>query len=522
MKFFKNKRNVILTVLCLLIIIFCIYAIQNESFFKSRRITAEESIGTLEQPQKDVRLKDDVSYSWLKAEPAELLANGDSIFTGDDSSALVVLKNGQQIYLAPNSLIKLNFRNQKIEIDIPYGDVKFEKVVSDVSISDCGQTYDLAPGEESVDLGKTKKCGSTKVKTKSVATIRNIQKSLAKVEIPELPPELVQSEAPVEPVVQNDPQAPPEIQTPTEQPVVEAPLLAPQPENLKLSYDIVKKTPVNIKWPAIASAKEYIVEMASDREFTQPTVTHVPNNEYAVNEIERTQFFRIKAVADQAPEGAFSEVGEINIKYPRIKMKEPKLFKEYRARNAQDLGQKEQFQVSWSEVPNTDKYIVEVKNAVNQVKVDRKETRTPASQIEVPQTGKYTYTVTALDSTGRKISSSGLGEVLYERVFKVISPLIKEGLNEKFFYFQKTGAKYIGLAWSMDGGESTQTNDYRVELAKDPQFAKVIKSVKTKRLNLIWPYQIDAGQYYWRVRSEQGEQYSDWSNTESFKVSIGK
>lgn len=539
MSFFKNRKNIVVTLLCLLIILGCVYFIQSDNLFKTRNISSADSIGQLVEPKKDVRLKDDTSYTWLKVESPEVLADGDSIFTGNSSSALVKLKNGQEIFLAPNSLIKLKFDNNEMTIDIPYGAVKMEKVVSNVVINDCGQKYSLAQGKDAVALDKSKKCGTTKVKTRSIATVNKIKESQAKVEVT-LDPPVAPTPAP-EPVIAQEEAT---VELPPPPPVVE--LTQPAVEQLTLKYDLSKPAePAVIKWDQVPSANGYVVELSDTPAFTEPDQVNVVSNDFSLSDITKDKYFRVKGVAQQAQvnmngntedpnaqmglnghsavnEGPYSAVGKVEVVYPKIKVKDQKLVKEYKAKHSRDYGSKESFDVAWNAIPSATSYVVEVSDQATGAKVDRKVSRNPASTIQVPKTGNYNYKVSAINSEGRKISSSGVADVVYDRVYNLVAPLIKQGINEQFYFFQNAGAKYIRLLWNSAMSSNSQSPIYRVEIAKDQGFTSVTKSLKTKRQNLVLPGKIDAGQYYWRVRLEQGEQYSDWSNTESFKVSVGK
>ena len=537
MSFFKNKKNIVVTLICLLIILGCVYFIQNDKLFKSRNISSTESIGQLVQPKKDVRLKDDTSYTWLKVDATELLADGDSIFTGNSSSALVKLKNGQEIFLAPNSLIKLKFDKDQMTIDIPYGAVKMDKVVSNVVINDCGQKYALAQGDDAVALDKSKKCGTTKVKTRSIATVNKIKASQAKVEVTLDPPVVVAPPPAPDPEVVHE--APVELPQPP--PIVE--LTQPSVEKLALKYDLAKPTePAVIKWEQVPSASGYVIELSDSPSFTEADQVNVVSNDFSLSDITKDKYFRVKGISQQpmsgsqvdpsntdvantqiqTTEGPYSAVGKVEVLYPKIKLKNQKIVKEYKAKHSKDYGSRASFDVAWSEVPSATEYVVEVSDAKTGAKIDRKVSRGPASTIQVPKTGNYNYKVSAINSEGRKISSSGVADVVYDRVYNMVAPLIKQGINEQFYFFQNAGAKYIRLLWNSAMSSESQNPIYRVEIATDSGFSNVTKSLKTKRQNLVLPGKIEAGQYFWRVRSEQGEQYSDWSNTESFKVTVGK
>lgn len=512
MNFFDNKHNRVITSVCLLIAFICIYFIQDDSLFRMSRSTSSEAIGSFEQLQKDVRKKNIANYFWDDLKAKDPLIEGDSVFTGAESSVTVRLTNGQIIVVAPNSLIKFSYKGKKMVLDIPYGGVQLENVVDDLVIADCGENIDLNKDDGVVHLKKSEKCGSVKIDTKSVVNTKKFEERKVKKDIADTFLEVAETgalgqiektfEAALAPI----------------EPVAPLALSAPVLESLELKYTANQETPQVLKWTPVEGAKSYAVEISDSVDFSQPEIFKTKSTQYAPKKLSSNMFYRVKALGEQDTASSYSSVGNLAVEFPTIKMDKLKVTKEYKAKNPRDRGlASTAVDVAWSKVPYADKYVVELVDAQSKKSVLKTTTREPASNLEVPRTGKYSYQVHALDKKGRKISSSDVGEVVYNKVFNILAPVIKQGINDKFYFFQKSAAKYVWLNWLSEG---EQTGKFRVEISRDKAFGSILQSSFTTKSKLLVTNQVEAGEYFWRVRSEEGDRFSDWSNTEMFKIQI--
>jgi hypothetical protein len=80
-----------------------------------------EQIGTVTYAVKDVRKKSMTNFMWLPSESEDLVYQGDSIFTGDDSSASVKLTDGTLVDVKSNSLVVLNLKENQMALDLQFG-----------------------------------------------------------------------------------------------------------------------------------------------------------------------------------------------------------------------------------------------------------------------------------------------------------------------------------------------------------------------------------------------------------------
>ena len=90
-------------------------------FMGKKKKSSAPEIGFISRSRQDVRrrLVDDLSWSPLNGE--EKVYEGDTVFTGDSSEAQVVLNQGSQLDIAPNSLVVLMNQGGQMSLDVQYG-----------------------------------------------------------------------------------------------------------------------------------------------------------------------------------------------------------------------------------------------------------------------------------------------------------------------------------------------------------------------------------------------------------------
>jgi hypothetical protein len=83
-----------------------------------------QSIGKVRMTKLDVRRRFKVAFSWSPLKNDTAIFQGDSIFTGENSEAVITTDNGEEITIAPNSLVVINSKKDSLAIDIGFGSVE--------------------------------------------------------------------------------------------------------------------------------------------------------------------------------------------------------------------------------------------------------------------------------------------------------------------------------------------------------------------------------------------------------------
>ena len=538
-KFFKEDSITIYV--CVIGLLIGFYALHTDfSFFNiGGRNASGDAIGVVSTVESDVRLRGTKNIFWENARSDDSIVQGDSLFVGPDSSIVVNFEDGTSITIGANSLIKFKTEGDKVKLNLQYGSIKSQNLPSKLVLDDCGKSLDIqtAKGDTDLEIGKTSECGKIQVKTKKGEVKVNDKVVTKNKELIVAPPPIVKLiDKPIinEAIVKLESLPPAEVAKINEmkpedvQKKIEAetkPLLPPQLLRQKARIIVDKDKIPAASWMKAENAKEYILETADNPEFTNPVVSRTPASISKIENLTGDQvYYRLKSVGNNNATSEYSQTGQIELVYPSIRIKNDKIVYDYIAKSSKDVGPAKKFNVKWTDVPNADKYVVEVDTKDGDFSNATSYTsREPASAIKIPGQGQYKYRVSAYSKAERKISStSKLGEVIYNRLFDMKTPVIEKTASSLQFFFQKGLGKYIWLKWMAP--ENKKSDTFRVEIAKDENFSSLFKSYSTNKNKVLVQENIPAGQYFWRVRAESGEdkeQVSDWSKPAYLEINSG-
>ena len=345
------------------------------------------------------------------------------------------------------------------------------------------------------------------------------------IEAPPTPPEPEQKPQTQETPIAETP-APAVVPEPTPAPPEIKPLLPPQIKKLKAKVDVTSNVFPVAKWEPVEDADEYILEVATEPSFKNAQTFKTMETQKVIKvKGEEKVFYRLRSSAFDDRKSEYSKTATIEYNYPSISLKTKNQNYDYFATSSKDIGKEKDFSVDWTEVPNAEKYVVEVDSNPDFKNPQKIVTRSPSSVIKVPSQGKYNYRVSAYNAKDRQISSStDVGEIVYNRIFNIQAPLIEKSYQAMTYFFQKGLGKFIWLKWS--GPTTSKSSKYRVEIARDAEFKSVYKSYSTPKNKILLQDELNKGLYFWRVRTEtvtNGQpQFSDWSNHASIEINTGK
>lgn len=560
MKSFLENDNVT-TAICLLVIGVGFYALESDfSFFNYTNTNGSNanSIGLINSVESDVRLKNSKSIFWSNARKDDLLAQGDSLFVGPDSNIVIKFSDGNSITIGSNSLIKFKQENKKIKLNLQYGSIKSENLPSQIVLDDCGQSLDIRSKNASLEIGKSTECGKIQVKSKK-GEVRVNNKVVQQheelvidkapiaqlIEKPEVNQTIVQLEQLAVPVsLNNELDLKNDFASDSRQPAQEDNkpdpiallqekineevkfLKPPELVKSKTTFPAGSSSPTTISWKRADLAVEYILETSATPDFANVSTTRTTQNEITLNTpIQDSLYYRLKSVGKTSAISAdYSQTGIIEATYPSIKLRNDVISYDYLAKNSKDIPKEKSFSLNWNEIPNAEKYLVQVDTDENFSSPQEFTARGPASVIKVPGAGKYNVRVSAYNSQSRKISStSKVGEIIYNRIFDLQAPSIETSYTNLVYIFQKGLGKFIWLKWNAlqdDKGDSK----YKIEVAKDDSFSQIVKTYYTKKNRVLIQEQLPEGKYFWRVRTETGpiatpQSTSDWSNLGLIQIS---
>ncbi|MFZ3231887.1 MAG: hypothetical protein WA160_16895 [Pseudobdellovibrio sp.] len=511
-----DKRAIIICCICIVAVL---YLLSHPELFNQNGNSEKDSIGHVTQVNADIRYKSKQDYFWKKAYSHSYVSKGDSIYTGSKSSTEVLLNDGKILKISENSLVRFTTVDKTLSIDLAFGKVAATGVNKTFTISDCGQLYTVDAKQASFELIKNKECGNFDLKV-SKGTVFVDKKQTVKAASKRIITKNILAESHAEKKISFVLPPPVEIKPV----VVEEKVVLVDPFFITKSKKMFfkKGTTYSLDWQNVPNADFYMLDIAENSLFAPSSSNKVVATHYDFTPTKGGSFyFKVKAMTNKGVASFPSQPVSLSFGFPSIELNNKFIKAVYKAKNSKDLGQKAKFDVSWSTIDTAEKYLVEVDNDPSFSKPTRFISRRPSSAIPVPQTGNFHYRVSAFDKSGRKISSSGLpGEIDYKKIFNMAQPLLENTVKNMSYYFQKDFAQFIWLKWNSTAADDRKS--FRLEISKSNSFSQVDSAFNTRDTKFLIKNKLAGGEYYWRVRSENESQFSDWSDLGRFKITTRK
>lgn len=126
--------------------------------------------------------------------------------------------------------------------------------------------------------------------------------------------------------------------------------------------------------------------------------------------------------------------------------------------------------------------------------------------------------VRPLDSESRPLADfSEVQKVNYVYRIPLAQPTLLEPSNNITMFFQTTDAPFY-FVWK----KVQQADWYIFEVATDPEFNTKLVSQKVTDGRFLFKPTTSVGQIYWRIKAENNERESNWSQTRSIKLFSGR
>ncbi len=122
-KEFNRTEKIILGIASFMFVVFSYLMYDDSLIFLLFNSDNLDSIGVVTKTESDVRQKISKQYIWFNTKAKNKIHFGDSIFTGDQSSASVTLNDGSVLEIEPNSLIVFNVNGNKLNLDLKFGEM---------------------------------------------------------------------------------------------------------------------------------------------------------------------------------------------------------------------------------------------------------------------------------------------------------------------------------------------------------------------------------------------------------------
>ena len=158
-------RDVFLFIFALLLSAYCGY----ELFYAKKNSSgqnASDKIATISEINNEVRHKNHMNLSWEDSYKGAPLATKDMIFTGDNSSTIVVTNANVKIFVAPNTLLILSESAGVMDLNLRQGvvDVIMQKQAGETGLKAGGALINNMADDSVVRMEKLGKGTSESLK----------------------------------------------------------------------------------------------------------------------------------------------------------------------------------------------------------------------------------------------------------------------------------------------------------------------------------------------------------------------
>ena len=297
-------------------------------------------------------------------------------------------------------------------------------------------------------------------------------------------------------------------------------LTPPSIKKTKFDTQGMNKLSLRLNFTPSDYASLYRVEISDTSDFKVVKEQEVGEPNAKFLNLDRTAVYvRVRA---ESPHGKseYSVPILASFKYNAEDSKDKVLSKKCMVNSFTEAGPAGDFNVDWKPVPMANDYRIKIVDQKKSVAVARFQSREPASSVTVPGCGEYDIQVEAYDKAGRKISSEfNATKIIYNPILALTKPIISVATKNMNIFVQKGVGRFVWLKWIAKKREGSY---YKLEIASDQDFKTNYKQFAVKDNKILLRSEFQKGQYYWRVRQQNSEFFSEWSELGKVKVTVNE
>lgn len=154
----------VIIIVAAIVFVSSVYALVMDQDSGTARGKDNVAVGRFEKSQNDVRRRSNTGFSWSNIRGTDTVYEGDSIFTGDQSTAAIRLESGNDLTVEPNSLVVVRTQGSDAKFDLQYGSL-FGKVAKGqkLLIESQGQQQEISGDDAEIQVVSSGPSKETKV-----------------------------------------------------------------------------------------------------------------------------------------------------------------------------------------------------------------------------------------------------------------------------------------------------------------------------------------------------------------------
>lgn len=490
------------------------YLLYDDSLIMNFSITKGPVIARVTNIENDVRYKLSQDIQWRSKTTGDEIYLGDSLFTGPNSTATVVLNDNTQIQMRENSLIVFNFSGDQLSLGLKFGSftgniaksIKIEGVEGQIS----------GPGKLEFTKTTSKqvivsvKTGTVKITGSGCNNNINGTQVLGKNCSTRAPTSSEIDSTPV--VIANQiKQTIPEYQKPV---IVEPRQIEKKKIVLSLEGKPVDDTSFKVKWDYPKKSK-FQVEISNEPDFSKIEKSEeTDQNQYVVqNLLEGTHFLRVReipSVDTEKPNWSSPVQLELAFEKPLVKIEIPKPRLNSSEMNYL-ISKKKPLQIQWEKMENVKGYLVELSESPDLKNSEKVQSETNKIEVSKLKPGVTYFQVSAISEDEK------LGPPTQGKIHARVLPPELQAIPAQTYLAKSSDDKVDPTFFELNWTQVPYAEKYEVQISENKNFTKAQKYISDTTSKKI---QISkSGNFHWRVRPlySNGKVLSDHSKTGSFQ-----
>lgn len=505
---FEKTDRKIISIGAVLLLLSSLLLWQDDWIFQlvQTRKHNSQKIGEIKVIKNDVRRRLEVALSWLPLRKQSDVYQGDSIFTGDNSSIEIETTSGERITIAPNSMIVINQRKDSMTLSIGFGSVEGQmQNGKKLFISSNNKLTEISgtDGKIRVDSGEGNNLrlnvlgGEVRIQSSSGEKILRGTDSAELLDGGNI----------------ND----------TSRSNIE--IISPFAEQ---KFKNKPDEPIVFKWTTRRKYSRMKIKISTDDKFSNIVVdTRINENLFSAYNLPTDTDLYWQIIA----EGGVSNVHKFAIagERPPLPVFPKPGYQFFFSPNLSGSP----VELSWEPGSIASHFEVQVANNNDFSKIIfANKTKNKSYKFNSLAAGQYYWRVRSIDFPNEQWSAPSAFKVGLEPVHILAAPLPQlaenifliptkiHNLDAKKFHAitQKQTKKYIEnyprLRWSSVSG----ADKYIIEISKDKNFKKIISTKATSMTNFNWK-NIEPGTYFWRTQAA-GENFKGGLYSQVQKINI--
>lgn len=469
-----------------------------------------QAVGSVESRQNDVRRRFKVEFGWSNLSQKSTVYQGDTIFTGNNSSTTIRTAKGDEITVAPNSLVVINTKGENISIEIEFGSIEGQIKSNDKIFISSQNTITELNGKNSkvrIDAGEGNSLLLDVLDGEVNINNNGLQKTLNKFDVAE-----VNSLGGIKDKDFNT-----------------LKLVSPlNDQRYRLSSNLF----VPFKWESLKAQNRAFLKVATDPDFKNTILkTPMSNSSYVATNLPADRKLYWTVVA----EGLSSEVGHfwvLDVKAPQLLSPQQGKHFYYDPDIKSTPGNR--IDLTWAGGSPARKYEVQVsKDSKFQRAIQSFITEKNRFETPLLSQGIYFWRVRGLEFSDSQWSSVQQFKIGPEPSKFILPPapsleenilLITKSHNlnqEEFSDLPRPKIiEYIENPVIFQWSKVSGAVEYEIEVSRQKDLKNKIIDTKTKDPQFLWAL-VEPGVYYWRVRSRNEYSYfSSFTKVKKVVVSV--